>query len=149
MWTDAHNHCSSVTCRPIKCLTGKGVLSRKQPAWQGWRFTYYLSAAYKVGKRAEIAQSVQSSSDALDNRGLVAVKYFFSSPKRSEGLWGSTSLMFKRHRGLFAQRNSGRDAKLTVHLHLLPRVKNEGVMPLPHVPSWNAHKLLCLYPTSR
>lgn len=87
MWTDAHNHCSSLTCRPTNYLSGKGVLSRKQPAWQGWRFIYYLSPAYKVGKRAEIAQSVQSSSDALDNSRLVAVKYFFflQSVQKSSG----------------------------------------------------------------
>jgi len=142
MWTDAHNHCSSLTCRPTNYLSGKGVLSRKQPAWQGWRFIYYLSPAYKVGKRAEIAQSVQSSSDALDNSRLVAVKYFFFSPKRSEELWGSPSLMFKRQWGLSAQRNCGRDAKLTTHLHLVPQVKFERVMPLSRMCLHGTHRNL-------
>jgi len=37
---------------------------------------YLLLISCIKGKGAKIAQSVQSSSDALDNRGLVAVKYF-------------------------------------------------------------------------
>lgn len=127
--TEAHVNCSSLTCRPTNYLAGKEVLSRKQPTWQGWRFIYYLSATYKVGKGAEIAQSVQSSSDALDNRGLVAVKYFSLLQSVQKGS-GAHPASCSKGTGDSAQRNSGRDAKLTTHLHLVPQVKNEWVMPL-------------------
>jgi hypothetical protein len=50
---------------------------------------------------------------------------FFSSAPRPERLWDPPSLLSNGYQGLFPCGQSGRDVKLTTHLHLVPRSKNE------------------------
>jgi hypothetical protein len=50
---------------------------------------------------------------------------FFSSPPRPERLWGPPSLLSNGYQVLFPWGYSGRVVKLTTHLHLVPRSKNE------------------------
>jgi hypothetical protein len=50
---------------------------------------------------------------------------FFSSPPRSEWLWDPPNLLSKGYQGLCPWGYSGRVVKLTTHLHLVPRSKNE------------------------
>jgi hypothetical protein len=50
---------------------------------------------------------------------------FFSSPPRPERFWGSPSLLSNGYQGLFPWGPSGRGVKLTTHLHLVTKSKNE------------------------
>ena len=48
---------------------------------------------------------------------------FFSSPKRPDRIWGPLSPLLKGHWGLLSRGWSGRDFKVTTHLHLVPKVR--------------------------
>jgi hypothetical protein len=63
----------------------------------------------------------------LDDRGSIPCGFseFFSSPPRPERLWGPPSLLANGYQGLFPWGYSSRGVKLTTHLHLVPRSKNE------------------------
>jgi hypothetical protein len=50
---------------------------------------------------------------------------FFSPPPRPERLWGLPTLVSNGYQGLFPWGLSGRGVKLTSHLHLVQRSKNE------------------------
>jgi hypothetical protein len=50
---------------------------------------------------------------------------FLSSPLHSDWLWGPTSLLSNGHR-----RENGRGVKLTIHLHLLPRLRISAIILL-------------------
>jgi hypothetical protein len=49
---------------------------------------------------------------------------FFSTPPRPDRRWGPPSLLSNEYQGLFPSGQSGRGAKLTTHLHPVPRSKN-------------------------
>jgi hypothetical protein len=49
---------------------------------------------------------------------------FFPSPPRPDRLWDPPSLLFNGYGGIFPWGLSGREVKLTTHLHLIPRSKN-------------------------
>jgi hypothetical protein len=51
--------------------------------------------------------------------------HLFCKPPRPELLWGPPSLLSSGYQGLFSRGLSARDVKLTTHLHLVPRSKNE------------------------
>jgi hypothetical protein len=54
---------------------------------------------------------------------------FFSSPPRPEWPRGPPSLLSNGYQGLFHWEWSGRDVKLTIHLHLVPRSRMRGAIP--------------------
>jgi hypothetical protein len=54
---------------------------------------------------------------------LCKGKILFSSPQRSDRFWSPPSLLSNGYRGLSPRGLSGRDVKLTIHLHLIPRSK--------------------------
>jgi hypothetical protein len=61
----------------------------------------------------------------------------FSSPRRSDRLWGPPNLLSNRYRRLFLRGQSGRGVKLTTHLQLVQSSRKCGsIHPLPHTPSW-------------
>jgi len=49
-------------------------------------------------------------------------------PKRPERLWGPTSLLFNGYR-VISRRQNAQGKKLTIHLHLVPRLKINGAIP--------------------
>jgi hypothetical protein len=64
----------------------------------------------------------------LDNRGSIAggCWEFFSKPPSPDRLWSPPSLLSNGYQELFPWRQkSGRGVKLTTHLHLVLRSKNE------------------------
>jgi len=68
----------------------------------------------------------------LDDRGSQPPPggwEFFSSPSRPKRFWGPPRLLSNGYQGLFTRGWSGRGAKLTTHLHLLPRSKISGTIP--------------------
>jgi hypothetical protein len=50
---------------------------------------------------------------------------FFPLPLRPEWFWAPPSLLSNEYEGLFPWGQSDRGVKLTTHLHLVPRSKNE------------------------
>jgi len=59
-----------------------------------------------------------------------------SSPKCRNWLWDERSHLFNGT-GILSRRYSGRDVRLTTHLHLVLRLRMSGAMPLlPCMPSW-------------
>jgi hypothetical protein len=62
---------------------------------------------------------------------------FFPSPPRPDRFWGPPSLLFNGHWGALPCVYFGRDLKLTIHLHLVPRLRISGAIPsLPQKFSW-------------
>jgi len=56
--------------------------------------------------------------------------------KRPDHLWRWPSLLFNRYRGSFPG-IGGQCLRLTTHVHLVPRLRMSGAIPLlPHIPSW-------------
>ena len=76
------------------------------------------------------------------NRGSIPGKgkRFTSSPKHPDRLWGPATILVKRYQGLFLRGQSGRWVKLTIHPHLVPRVRMCGTMLPPHTLSWWEHR---------
>ena len=61
-----------------------------------------------------------------DHPGMGRI--FVSSLKLSHRLWGPRNLLFSEYRV-----PSGRSVKMTIHLHLVPRVRKCGtITPLPY-----------------
>jgi hypothetical protein len=61
----------------------------------------------------------------LRSRGSTPskVKRFFSSTQHPDGLWGPPSFAYNGYRQLFPRGWSGRGVKVTIHLHLVPRLR--------------------------
>jgi hypothetical protein len=58
----------------------------------------------------------------------------FTSPCRSDRLWGPHNLLSNGYRGL-----SGRDMKPTIHFQLVPRSRKRGsIHQLHYMPSWRS-----------
>jgi hypothetical protein len=58
--------------------------------------------------------------------------FFFSSRPRPERLWGRRSLLYSGYGGLLPRGWSCRGVKLTIHLHLVTRLRMRGaILPLP------------------
>jgi hypothetical protein len=77
----------------------------------------------------------------LDDQGFVLRvpmgSRIFTSPCRSDRLWGLPNHLSNWYCGLFPRRWSGRGVKLTTHLQLVPRSRKRGsIQPLPYTPSW-------------
>jgi hypothetical protein len=67
---------------------------------------------------------------------------YFSSPPCPDCLWGPPSHLFKSCQVLFPWEQSGRDVKLTTHLHIVPRSRLHGTIPpFPNTPSGRGAKL--------
>jgi len=63
-------------------------------------------------------------------RFLVGAETFFATVSRRA--LGLSQPLFNGYWGLFPRRESGRGVKLTIHLHLVPRLRIRGViLPLP------------------
>jgi hypothetical protein len=58
---------------------------------------------------------------------------FFSSPQRSDQLWGLPSLLSNGYRGLYPRMKSSRGVKLTTHHHQVPRSRWSYTSTLPYV----------------
>ena len=75
-------------------------------------------------------------------------KRFFNSPKRPDRLWGPPSLLFNGYRGSFPKGGggcSGWGLNFTTHLHIFPRFRMTGAIPLlPYMPSWHGQEQLYL-----
>jgi hypothetical protein len=66
---------------------------------------------------------------------------FFSSPPLRDRFWGPSNLLFKGQQGLLA-RGFGRDVKLTIHLHLVPRSRmRRAILPPSNTTPWRDAQL--------
>jgi hypothetical protein len=62
------------------------------------------------------------------------MKYFFSLPPRPDRLWHPPSLLSNGYQTLLSRvkRQRDRGVKLTTHLHLVPKLRMRGAIPLLH-----------------
>jgi len=63
-------------------------------------------------------------------RFLAEAEFSFSWPPGPDRLWDPPSLIYNGYQGLFAWGWSGRNVKLTTHLHPLPRSRMRGAYQL-------------------
>jgi hypothetical protein len=105
---------------------------RKEIAWETWvRVAKSRDRPIGIVGRPWIGQP--------RNRGSIfkSPKKFLHSPKRPNSLWGPPSPLFNGYQGRFPQGSSNQRVKLTVHFHLLSRLRMSGAIPpLPRIRSW-------------
>jgi hypothetical protein len=105
---------------------------RKEIAWETWvRMAKSRDRPIGIVRRPWIGQP--------RNRGSIfkTPKKFLYSPKRPNSLWGPPSPFFNGYQGRFPQGSSNQRVKLTVHFHLLSRLRMSGAIPqLPRIRSW-------------
>jgi hypothetical protein len=80
----------------------------------------------------------------IGGSSLCRVWKFFSSPPRPDRLWGPLSILSNGYQRLFPWGKSGRGVKLTIHLHLVPRLRVRGaihVLPQYAFMAWCSVKI--------
>ena len=77
-----------------------------------------------------------------ENR-VPAETRFLSSQSHQTGS-GAHSASCSKNTGFISQRQKGRDMKLTVLLHLVPRLRMSGATPLRYMRSWHGKRRHCL-----
>jgi hypothetical protein len=95
------------------------------------RLPYQMPNSENVVGIATMLRAERSGIRIPVGRGMKCL----SSLTLSDRLCGPQSLLFRGNRGC-----SGRGVKLATHLHLLPRLRMSGAIPLPpYMPSQNRH----------
>jgi hypothetical protein len=113
----------SFLCRPF-CVSS---------SWKMYTAVIHLLPARKMGEYLLHVRSRDSSAMGywLDvggsNRGRGWE--FFSSPPRSDRLWGLPSLLSSGYQDVFPCGWSGRGVKLNSYFHLVPRSRMRGAIP--------------------
>jgi hypothetical protein len=116
------------------------------PLWQRKRVTIFSSSLIlEPACRDSVVRIVTGY--GLDNQGVgirvtVGARILTSISHRDR-LWGTPSLLFNGHQGLFPRGESGRGVKLTTHLQLVPRLGIHGsIHPLHHTSSCRSAQLV-------
>jgi len=111
---------------------GRASAFKRDISWMAWGglVGYVFSTHFSESQGSLVSIEIKLGVGRLGfNSRQGQLCDIFPSPSRPHWYWGPPSLLYSGYRGLLPRGWSGRGAKLTTHLHLVPRLRMSGAIP--------------------